>query len=148
MAAVKPKVACLEWLDPLMVGGHWVPEMVELAGGENCFGEPGQSSFGIKWQQVVEAQPDYVVAMPCGFDVRRGISEVHLLTDNEGWETLPAAKDDRLFVVDSGAYFSRSGPRLLEGLEILAEILHPELFSGLVPEGSASRIYGQLFKVS
>jgi len=148
MAAVKPTVVCLEWLDPLMVGGHWVPEMVELAGGVNSFGERGQESYGIEWEQLMEAQPDCVVAMPCGFNVRRGISEIQLLTDNTGWGTLPAAKYERLFVVDGGAYFSRSGPRLLEGLEILAEILHPELFAGFVPEASVSRIRGQLFKVS
>ena len=148
MAASRPRVACLEWLDPPMAAGHWVPEMVDLAAGDSCFGKAGQPSFRIEWRQIVEAQPEIVVAMPCGFDVRRGISEVHLLTGIEGWETLPAPRENRLFVVDGSAYFSRSGPRLLEGLEILAEILHPELFSGLVPQGAVSRIYGRLFRVS
>lgn len=148
IAVTRPRVACLEWLDPLLVAGHWMPEMVELAGGENCFGEKGQPSFKIEWQQVMEARPEVVIAMPCGFDVRKGIAEVHLLTEKEGWESLPAAVNERLFVVDGGAYFSRSGPRLVDGLEMMAEILHPELFSGMVPQGGASRIYGQLFKVS
>ena len=144
----RPRVACLEWLDPLMVGGHWIPEMVELAGAESCFGQRGQPSFQVQWQQVVEAQPEIVVAMPCGFDVSRGVSEVHLITEREGWDSLPAAGANRLFVVDAGAYFSRAGPRVLDGLEIMAEIFHPGLFSGLVPQGGACRIYGQLFKVS
>ncbi len=147
-AETKPTVACLEWLDPLMTAGHWVPEMVHLAGGEDCFGVESQPSFKIAWSQLLEAQPAVIVAMPCGFNVRRGISEIPLLTDKEGWDSLPAAVDDRLFVVDGGAYFSRSGPRLLDGLELMAEILHPELFRGLVPQDAAARIYGQPFKVS
>ena len=147
-AETKPTVACLEWLDPLMTAGHWVPEMVNLAGGKDCFGTKGQPSFKIDWSQILEAQPAVIVAMPCGFDVRRGISEIPLLTDHEGWNSLPAAMSDSLFVVDGGAYFSRSGPRLLDGLELMAEILHPELFRGLVPQDAAVRIYGQPFKVS
>ena len=82
-----------------MVGGHWVPEMVALAGGVDCFGKPGQPSFTVEWKQIVEAQPDIIVAMPCGFDVRRGLSEIKLLTEKAGWDELPAAKSDSIFVV-------------------------------------------------
>lgn len=144
-ADTRPRVVCLEWLDPLMVGGHWVPEMVELAGGLDCFGEPGRPSFVVEWEQIVEAKPDVVIAMPCGFDVRRGLSEVRALTDRPDWAELPAAKTDSLFVVDANSYFSRSGPRLFDGLEILAEVLHPELFEGLVPVGGAFRLFGRPF---
>ena len=118
-ADTRPRVVCLEWLDPLMVGGHWVPEMVGLAGGVDCFGKPGQPSFTVEWKQIVEAQPDMIIAMPCGFDVRRGLSEIKLLTEKAGWDELPAAKSGSLFVVDANSYFSRSGPRLVDdGLEI------------------------------
>ena len=141
----RPRVVCLEWLDPLMVGGHWVPEMVELAGGVDCFGNPGNPSFTIEWEQVIEAQPDVIIAMPCGFDVRRGLSEIKLLTGREGWSELPAAQTDGLFVVDANSYFSRSGPRLIDGLELMAEILHPELFNDLVPLNGAFRVFGKPF---
>ena len=144
-ADTRPRVVCLEWLDPLMVGGHWVPEMVELAGGVDCFGKPGSPSFVVEWEQIVEARPDVVIAMPCGFDVRRGLSEVRALTDKPDWAELPATNTDSLFVVDANSYFSRSGPRLFNGLEILAEILHPELFGGLVPVDSAFRLFGKPF---
>ena len=144
-ADTRPRVVCLEWLDPLMVGGHWVPEMVGLAGGVDCFGKPGQPSFTVEWKQIVEAQPDMIIAMPCGFDVRRGLSEIKLLTEKAGWDELPAAKSGSLFVVDANSYFSRSGPRLVDGLEMTAEILHPELFNGLVPLNGAFRIFGKPF---
>ena len=144
-ADTQPRVVCLEWLDPLMVGGHWVPEMVALAGGVDCFGKPGQPSFKVGWEQVLEAQPDVIIAMPCGFDVRRGLSEIKLLTENEGWNGLPTARNDSLFVVDANSYFSRSGPRLIDGLEMFAEILHPELFNGMVPVGGAFRVFGKPF---
>ncbi len=144
-AKSRPRVLCLEWLDPLMVGGHWVPEMVELAGGVDCFGKPGQPSFTVQWEQVLDAQPDVVIAMPCGFDVGRGLSEVKLLTERPGWDELPAARTNSLFVVDANSYFSRSGPRLFDGLELMAEILHPELFNGLVPKDGAFRVFGKPF---
>ena len=144
-ADTQPRVVCLEWLDPLMVGGHWVPEMVALVGGIDCFGKPGQPSFTVEWKQIVEAQPDMIIAMPCGFDVCRGLSEIKLLTEKAGWDELPAAKSDSIFVVDANSYFSRSGPRLVDGLEMTAEILHPELFNGLVPLNGAFRIFGKPF---
>ena len=81
------------------------------------------------------------MVLPCGFDVKRGLKEVQLLTSREGWESLPAVENGRVYVVDASAYFSRSGPRLVDGLEIMAEMLHPELFTGLAPEGAASRLY-------
>ena len=145
LARRRPKVACLEWMEPILCAGHWVPEMVELAGGEDCLGNKDRPSFRVEWQQVLDQQPDVMVVTPCGFDVRRGLKETHLLTSREGWESLPAVKNGQVYVVDASAYFSRSGPRLVDGLEIMAEILHPELFSGMVPEGAAARLYGEVF---
>ena len=143
-ATSKPKVLHLEWVDPLLCGGHWVPEMVELAGGINCFGDKETGSFRIEWPDIVASQPDVIVFMPCGFEVKRGLEDVPTVKALEGWNTLPAVQDNRVYVVDASAYTSRSGPRLVTGLEIMAEILHPELFSGLIPEAGAARLYGNI----
>ena len=128
-------MACLEWMDPVLVAGHWVPEMVEMAGGEDVLGDKHTPSFRIEWERVLEARPEVILVTPCGFDAKRALQEVSLLTEREGWSSLPAVEQSRVFVVDASAYFSRSGPRLIDGLEIMAEILHPELFSGFVPTG-------------
>ena len=143
-ATSKPKVLHLEWVDPLLCGGHWVPEMVELAGGINCFGDKETGSFRIEWSEIVASQPDVIVFMPCGFEVKRGLEDVPTVKALEGWNSLPAVQDNRVYVVDASAYTSRSGPRLINGLEIMAEILHPELFSGLIPEAGAARLYGNI----
>ena len=138
----RPKVLHLEWVDPLMCGGHWVPEMVEMAGGENCFGDKETGSFRLEWDEVVASQPEVIIFMPCGFDVKRGLQDVPLLAEKAEWASLPAVKKERVYAIDAGAYTSRSGPRLVVGLEIMAEMIHPELFSGLIPEAGAARIYG------
>jgi len=143
-ATSNPKVLHLEWVDPLLCGGHWVPEMVELAGGINCFGDKETGSFRIEWPDIVASQPDVIVFMPCGFEVKRGLEDVPTVKALEGWNSLPAVQDNRVYVVDASAYTSRSGPRLVTGLEIMAEILHPELFSGLIPEAGAARLYGNI----
>ena len=144
----KPKVLHLEWVDPLMCGGHWVPEMVELAGGINCFGDKETGSFPLEWESIIDSQPEVVVLMPCGFDVKRGLQDLPLLSDKDGWASLPAVKNNRVYVIDAGAYTSRSGPRLVDGLEILAEMIHPDLFSGMIPESGALRIYGDLINAT
>jgi len=145
-ADTRPRVLHLEWVDPLMCGGHWVPEMVELAGGVNCFGDKEKGSFRLEWAEVVDSQPEVIILMPCGFDVKRGLQDVPLLGKMEGWATLPAVRNNRLYVIDAAAYTSRSGPRLVTGLEIVAEMLHPELFSGMAPEAGALRMYGDLVR--
>ena len=137
----RPRVLHLEWTDPLMCGGHWVPEMVEMAGGENCFGDKEMGSFPLEWDAVLESQPEVIVLMPCGFEVPRALQDVPLLTEKDGWHSLPAVQNNRVFAIDASNYTSRSGPRLVTGLEILAEMIHPELFSGMVPEMGARRIY-------
>ena len=144
----KPKVLHLEWVDPLMCGGHWVPEMVELAGGINCFGDKETGSFPLEWKLIIDSQPEVIVLMPCGFDGKRGLQDLPLLSNKDGWASLPAVRNNRVYVIDAGAYTSRSGPRLVDGLEILAEMIHPDLFSGMVPEAGAMRIYGDLINVT
>ena len=141
LADSRPRALHLEWTDPLMCGGHWVPEMVELAGGVNCFGDKETGSFPLEWEAVVASRPEVIVLMPCGFEVPRAMEDIPLLTAKEGWESLPAVRNGRVFAIDASNYTSRSGPRLVTGLEILAEMIHPELFSGMVPEAGARRIY-------
>ncbi len=145
-AAYKPRVLHLEWTDPAMCGGHWVPEMVELAGGVNCFGDKETGSFPVEWTDVVASQPEIIIMMPCGFEVKRVLQDLPLLEAKEGWSSLPAVRDNRVFAIDASTYTSRSGPRLVSGLEIMAEMIHPELFSGMIPEGGAKRIIGKLIK--
>jgi len=142
-----PSVLHVEWADPVMCGGHWVPEMVELAGGVNCFGDKDTGSFRMEWSDVVASQPDVIVFMPCGFEVKRGLEDVPIVAALEGWDSLPAVENNRVYVVDASAYTSRSGPRLITGLEIMAEMMHPELFSGSIPEAGAARLYGSLASV-
>jgi iron complex transport system substrate-binding protein len=121
-------LACIEWLDPLMAAGNWVPELVELAGGRNLFGAAGEHSPWLDWSAVRAADPDVVVAMPCGFDLARTRREAVALERLPGWEALRAVRDGRVAAVDGHQYFNRPGPRLVESAEILAEILHPGRF--------------------
>ena len=139
-ASHRPKVLQLEWADPLMCGGHWVVEMVERAGGATCFGSKETGSSRLDWEQVVASQPEIIMLMPCGFDLKRAVEDVPLLLKLEGWDVLPAVRNDQVFVIDADAYTSRLGPRLVTGLEIMAEIIHPEIFSGLIPDGGAIRL--------
>ena len=141
-ADTHPSVLHVEWADPLMCGGHWVPEMVDLAGGSNTFGDKDTGTFKLEWEEVVARQPEVIVMMPCGFDVKRGLEDVPILAQLDGWKDLPAVRNDRVYVVDASAYTSRSGPRLVTGLEIMAEMIHPELFSGYIPESGGLRLFG------
>jgi len=139
-AAHRPKVLQLEWADPLLCGGHWVVEMVERAGGESCFGSKETGSSRLDWEQVIASQPEIIMLMPCGFDLKRALEDVPLLLKLEGWDSLPAVRNDQVFILDADAYTSRLGPRLVTGLEIMAEIIHPEVFSGMIPDGGAIRL--------
>jgi iron complex transport system substrate-binding protein len=121
----KPRVVCLEWLDPPYVGGHWVPEMVAIAGGEDVIGVAGKPSFRVDWKQVIESRPDVIVVMPCGFDAEQAAKNLAEVKLPPGWETVPAVKEQRVFAVDANGYFSRPGPRLAEGVAILARLFHP-----------------------
>ncbi|MEO0949169.1 MAG: cobalamin-binding protein [Cyanobacteria bacterium J06641_5] len=122
----RPRVAAIEWPEPLMGAGNWIPELVARAGGMPLFAQPGKHSPYIDWEQLVAAAPEAIVVMPCGFDLERTRLEARALTQHPAWAELPAVKAGRAFIVDGNAYFNRPGPRLVESLEILAEILHPE----------------------
>lgn len=130
-----PSVALIEWLDPLMAAGNWMPELVRLAGGDPVFGEAGEHSGWLEWEELVEADPEVIVVVPCGFTVGRTRQELGALTEREGWDRLAAVRTERVYLADGHSFFNRPGPRLVESLEILAEVLHPELF-GFGHEGS------------
>ncbi len=127
-ADARPTVAYIEWIEPLMAGGNWMPELVEMAGGENLFGEAGKHSPWMSWEELVAADPDVIFISPCGFDIRRTAEETHLLTGKPEWNRLKAVRNGRVIVADGNQYFNRPGPRLAESLDILAEIIHPQLF--------------------
>ena len=122
----RPSVACIEWIDPLMAAGNWVPELVMLAGGRSLFGEPGAHSSWMRWEELRAADPDVVVVLPCGFDLERVRTEMAPLQAQPGWDELRAVRDGRVVLTDGNQYFNRPGPRLVDSLEILAEILHPD----------------------
>jgi iron complex transport system substrate-binding protein len=124
----RPTVACIEWIDPLMAAGNWVPELVELAGGVNLLGQAGMHSPWMTWEDLSSADPDVVVILPCGFDIRRTRQELPVLTKDPRWAALRAVQHKRVYLTDGNQYFNRPGPRLVDSLEILAEILHPEAF--------------------
>ena len=136
----RPRVLQLEWTEPLLSGGHWVVEMVELAGGISVFGDKTQSSMRLDWDEIVASQPEVILLMPCGFDLDRAREDIPTLTSLKGWDSLPAVQQGRAYVLAASAYTSRLGPRLITGLEIMAQLIHPELFSGMIPEGSVDVI--------
>jgi len=127
--AERPRVAALEWLDPVFIGGHWVPQMIEMAGGDDLLGLPGEKSRTTDWAEVEASQPDVVVSMPCGYDTARATEETTAMASR--LEPLEAD----VFAVDASSYFSRPGPRLVDGIELLAHVLHP----GRVPEPPEGR---------
>ena len=124
----RPTVGCIEWLDPLMAAGNWVPELVDFAGGKNVFGEAGQHSPWLQWEELTQKNPDKLVLMPCGFDMPRIRRELSVLERHPAWAKLRAVKSGNVFVADGNHYFNRPGPRLVESLEILAEICHSDTF--------------------
>ncbi len=124
LPAARPTVACIEWMEPLMAAGNWTPELISLAGGRNLFGEPGRHSPWMNWEDLVAADPDVIIVAPCGFDLARTEQELYWMTNRPGWRTLRA----RTYLADGNQYFNRPGPRVVETLCILAEILHPESF--------------------
>ena len=126
--SVRPRVACLEWLDPLYAAGHWVPEMVELAGGTDVLAAKHEPSARVSMETLSEAAPEVMVLMPCGFDESRTLREWEPLKDLPAWQAVPAVANGQVFAVDGSKFFNRPGPRLVDGLEILARLIHPALF--------------------
>ena len=127
-AESRPSVACIEWIDPLMSAGNWVPELVECTGGANLFAEPGKHSGYFDIEQLAEADPDVIAIMPCGFDIERSCREMTPLATHPLWQELSAVKQGRVVMTDGNQYFNRPGPRVVESAEILSEFLHPGRF--------------------
>ncbi len=125
----RPRVACIEWIEPLMASGNWTPELVTIAGGTSVFGEPGRHAPWISWDDLVQSDPDVIVVLPCGFDLARTRTEFATLAAHPAWPALRAVRDGRVWLADGNQYFNRPGPRLVESAEILAEIFHPGEFA-------------------
>lgn len=134
----RPRVVCLEWLDPFYVGGHWVPEMVAKAGGDDVFGRTGEPSFRVSAEQVAESVADVIIVMPCGYNLARAARESSAFRFPESWNHLPAIREKRIYAVDANSYFSRPGPRLADGTAILASLFCFGEEFGPIPENSFS----------
>ncbi|WP_322512633.1 cobalamin-binding protein [Chloroflexus sp.] len=140
-ATYRPRVACLEWLDPVFGPGHWTPELVLLAGGQPVLGIAGERSQRVAWTDVIACAPEVIIAMPCGFTLERAVAEASaILPQRAGWHALPAVRAGNVFAVDGNAYFSRPGPRVVDSLELLAELIHPDLFAGWGPRNAATAL--------
>ena len=137
-----PKVLAIEWIEPFFTAGHWVPEMIEIAGGINMVSKTGEHSRQLTMDEIIKSEPDIIILMPCGFDTQRTISEYNkILKNNKVWNSLAAVKNDRVFAVDANAFFSKPSIRTVEGIEILAKIIQPEKFANLKsPENSWAHI--------
>lgn len=124
----KPKVACIEWISPLMLAANWTPEIIEIAGGLSVLTEGGKHSPFVDFSDLMNADPDIVVIMPCGFSIQRTLQEIDLLLELPGWQQLKAVRDNRIYLADGNQFFNRSGPRITDSIEIIAEIIHPKQF--------------------
>ena len=124
----KPTVVCIEWIEPLMSAGNWMPELIEMGGGINLFGVAGEQSPWMIWEQLLEANPDVILVMPCGFNLAQSKAEMSSLSQKPEWSQLNAVQNQQVYLTDGNQYFNRPGPRLVESLEIIAEILHPAHF--------------------
>lgn len=128
-ALYEPTVAAIEWIDPLMAGGNWMPELIEAAGGESLFATPGQHSPWLDWSALAAADPDVILLLPCGFTIAQSLADLPLLRARPEWAALSAVRGGQVYVIDGHHYFNRPGPRLVESAEMIAEILHPDLFA-------------------
>jgi iron complex transport system substrate-binding protein len=142
-AQERPRIACIEWQEPLMAAGNWVPELVEMAGAVNLFGEAGAHSPWMSWRQLVDSDPEVIIVTPCGFNLQRTCTEMYWLENRPEWPKLRAVQNGRVYLADGNQYFNRPGPRLAESLQILAEILHPRAF-GPSLQGRAWRAHARM----
>ena len=142
MCEERPKVVAIEWVDPFFTSGHWIPEMIATAGGENMISIEKMPSRKMKLEEIKSANPDIIVIMPCGFDVKRTIFEYNnVLAENPDWNELKAVKENSVYAVDANSYFSKPSLRTITGIEILAQIIHPNIFGSLqLPEDSFTKI--------
>jgi len=137
----RPRVLAIEWVEPFFTAGHWVPEMIQIAGGINMISKIGEHSRRLDIQEIIDSDPDIIIMMPCGFDTKRTISEYNILKENKKWNSLKAVKNNQIFAVDANSFFSKPSIRTIDGLEILAKIIQPENFESFkAPEGSFSQI--------
>lgn len=129
-ASERPRVFCMEWLDPVYASGHWVPELVKIAGGVDELGREGSESVRVSWQEIIDWAPDILIIMPCGFNLPQTMKQIANVFNSRGSDffQLPAARNGRVYAVDANSYFARPGPRVVEGAELLAHLIHPELF--------------------
>jgi iron complex transport system substrate-binding protein len=135
-ASSRPRVFCMEWIDPVYCCGHWVPEMVEIAGGVDKLGRKGTDSVRLLWDDVLQWRPEVMIVMPCGFGLDKAADQARQLFTYPGWADIPAVREDRVYVVDANSYFARPGPRIVEGTELLAHLLHPDQFDWNGPPGA------------
>jgi iron complex transport system substrate-binding protein len=135
-----PRVFCMEWVDPVYCSGHWVPEMVLIAGGRDELGRVGSDSIRIPWKDVLQWAPELLIVMPCGCDLEAAASHARRLFEYPGWSDLPAVRKNQVYAVDASSYFARPGPRIVEGTELLSHLLHPGLFEWHGPLGAFRRL--------
>jgi len=130
---ILPKVLAIEWIEPFFTAGHWIPEMIEFAGGINLISKTGEHSRRMDVNEIMNSDPDIIILMPCGFDTKRTISEYNsILKENSAWNSLNAVKNNQIFAVDANSFFSKPSIRTIEGLEILAKIIQPDKFNDLI----------------
>jgi iron complex transport system substrate-binding protein len=139
-ARSRPRVACIEWMEPLMAAGNWVPELVELSGGTHAQVEPGGHSPTISWEDLTASAPDVIIIMPCGFTLPQTERELPRLTARPAWSRLPAVRNRRVYAVDGNAYLNRPGPRIVDSAELLAGLIQPGLFAAKIPPNSYRRV--------
>lgn len=125
----RPRVFCMEWFDPIYCSGHWMPELVEFAGGRDELGRKGQDSVRLSWNEVHAWAPEVLILTPCGYHLKQALAQARLLTSYPGWGNLLAVQRNQVYAVDANSYFARPGPRVVDGLELLAHLIHPELFA-------------------
>jgi iron complex transport system substrate-binding protein len=139
-ASTRPRVFCMEWLDPVYCSGHWVPEMVSIAGGVDHLGHEGSDSVRVAWEDVLAWKPEVLVIMPCGFNLHQVLELTPKLGERSGWHELPAVQQGRVYAVDASSYFARPGPRVVDGTELLAHIIHPDIFPWAGPADAYRRL--------
>lgn len=136
----RPRVFLMEWIDPVFCSGHWCPEMVEIAGGTEVLGRAGEDSHRVTWEETLAAAPEILVLTPCGYHLDRVLEQAAILFDRPGWRNIPAVRGGRVFAVDADSYFARPGPRVVDGIELLAHIIHPDTFDWSGPADALRRI--------
>src|SRR6185437_3581816 len=139
-AARRPRVFCLEWIDPSYCSGHWVPALVHIAGGTDALGRKGADSVRMKWEDIAAWAPEILIVSPCGFGTGKAVEQAKRLLQQPDWNELPAVRNGHVFAVDANAYFARPGPRVVDGVELLAHLFHPELCGWRGPANAFQRV--------